>query len=456
MHSSASNSSLRAFVTGFSAHRSFRVVISEFLVPSALRWPISPRRVHRGMRTESKQITGYERLFTNTEADCHKESGSIPVERPMDHGRSIWIRCLDPYLPLELRSRGWLENLAKYEGIRPIHTLPKLLQEAQPHFRMGLLSYLALQEGRLDAVLWLVRAMLSCKRYSYEPHYSIDEIWRTVGSLDEFTAKFPSPLELPRRTEKSLLTLDEITDLQTPPGEGLYVSSTRIVIGQILQCVGHMILESGSPNTGHQHKIKSTALQILAYMHHYDAIPPLIYDYGSAKDYPVFRKPPILFLMRSRILVALSDALWRAQEKKAIAQATPTSLKYDYEGHELPGAEIPPSLYSLGRGIWLELILWACAEGCWHTEAAKILNEMATRKSAEPWAVASWDAIRNEILSTLPTGATLDVDSMESAVSTYEGYNAGQSFQTLNSSCIQSLPSAVRSSYVQPRRQYRK
>ena len=379
------------------------------------------------MRTASKQVDGYERLVTDTEAGGHKEAGRLSVERPLDHERSVWIRCLDSYLPLELRSTGWLENLANYEGIRPIHTLPKLLQEAQPHFRMGLLSYVALQEGRLDAVLWLVRAMLSCKRYSYEPHDSIEEIWCTVGSLDEFTAKFPSPLKRPHRTEKSLLTLDEITDLQTPPGEGLYVSSTRIVIGHILQCVGHMILESGPPETGHQHKIKSTALQILAYMHHYDAIPPLIYDYGSAKDYPAFRKPPILFLMRSRILVALSDALWRAQENKVIAEATPTSVGDGYEGHELPGAEIPPPLYPLGKGIWLELILWACAEGSWHAEAAKILSEMVTRKGIEPWAVANWDAIRNKILSTLPAGATLDVDSMGSAVSTYEGYNAGQS-----------------------------
>ena len=419
------SSSLRAFVNGFCPPTRSGIAVSEFLVPTASKSCFASGQAGRGVSTETRQASALNKPLAIAEIDSHQETG-FPVTLTKTRDRGIWIRRLDPYLPLELRSRGWLENLADFEGVRPIESVPKLLQEAQPYFRLGLLSYLALHEGRRTAVLWLIKELLACKRNTKQLPSLTQKMWRNITSLDEFTAKFPRPFGKEDIFKRPAPTLDEITELKEPQGKGLGLSSIWIAVGQIFQCAAHMILEAEHREPKEQQDIMSTALQVLAHMHHYNAIPSGIYDYGAAKEYQVYSKPPTLYILRSRIVVALSDALWRAEEKRVIAEAASVGAKYVYKGHELPGAEAQPRVNPLTIGTWMEFILWACVEGNWVTEAARIVSEMSARKSTRPWSVANWNTISESISKRLPGDQEWNLDQMKWFASYQEGYNLGE------------------------------
>ncbi|KAL9127765.1 MAG: hypothetical protein Q9217_003423 [Psora testacea] len=326
-----------------------------------------------------------------------KSSSSIKVDAlirsPNRACADAWTDLLESYLPKRLR-RTYDEDQQTEEAAEYVHdiaTLPSLLAKARAFAKADILSHLVGHQGRWEAVIWLVEAMLDkCHNYQQEDEPSQElpvPLWSARGwslselTLNAFDVELPQPSHLP---------LDHLLAWDTNQGEENASLVGRQSLGVIWQSLGSMILlaEDRSAEDPSYQAIMSLVLDILSQMHHISALPPKIYNYAPANDKSVVQRPPTLYVLSARIMTVLSDVAWKKHWISEMAKAK------EY-GYELPPARVQPQLPHVGTEVWLELILWACVEGGWITEAAWIISDMESRKSDKnrQWSVISWDDI---------------------------------------------------------------
>ena len=339
----------------------------------------------------------------------------------------VLVSLLDPYLPLELRSKTWLENLAQFEGILSIDKVPRLLSEAQScnSLRQDLLSYIGLRQNRWDALLWLIKTLVTNREPSpvklgdrplYQAPSDLEWSMDQFGYYPDLVANHL--LRDPQGTFPSSIEQAEITDSFHDP------------IGHVWQCVACLVLEAAESSAERASEIMDYVYQIIAYMHHCDIISPALYNWKYPKDHSAVQRPPTLHLLSARIMTTLSDATWKAYEKNVLPEAARVGADYSYKIFELPTAVYAPRIRPLSMGIWLDLVLWSCVEGGWIMEAAWIVNQILQRDSKPAWSVVSWDTLQNAASSEWGKDGGIDWDSpmarFNGVAGSLEGYNEGE------------------------------
>ena len=384
-----------------------RVSVPVFLAPTAAKF--APRECRKQW---TRRVQKYASLATNRSLP---QRDNFPVNSDPDYmlilsssprrrDPKAWADLLDQHLPHKLRldTNKFAGQTYDVESPRPIQSLPRLLfcaRTTKP-LKLDLLSYVGVVQGRWEAVLWLVKAMLDQCLHSKS---SLD--WNTLDithntpwlindhNLDELTSQ-PIKAEACLASSDRGLTLDELT--YAKPSEHWRVAEymKREGIGQLWQSVGCMILQAADrPNDDETYKsIMFNVFRILGHLHHIDALPRTIYNYTQAEDPSVLRRPPTLNLLSSRIMAILSDCAWNVLEKevssKSVSGTTQTNSSYD-----LPIASLQPRIRELGPEVWLDLVLWSCVEGGWITEGAWIVGEMMRRKGEQRWSAMNWNAL---------------------------------------------------------------
>ena len=316
-----------------------------------------------------------------------------------------WADLLDQYLPHELRlSTDQLTTRSSDVGKpRSIQSLPRLLFNARTTkpLKLDLLSYVGVYQGRWEAAVWLVKAMLdqclgsasSADRMTAE---SIgDTVWLThEESLEELTFH---PIWAEEFTVSPDVgsTLDKVTYAKPSEHWQLAEYMRREGIGQIWQSVGCMILQAADrPNEDETFKtIMFNVFQILGHLHHINALPGTIYNYTPAQDPSVLRRPPTLNLLSSRIMTILSDIAWKIHEREVSSTTSANIMNRPDSGHGMPTASLQPRIRELGPEIWLDLVLWSCVEGGWIMEGAWIVSQMMRRKGDQRWSAVNWHAL---------------------------------------------------------------
>lgn len=317
-----------------------------------------------------------------------------------------WIRLLEPYLPLDLRNES---GSGKIQSVKPIRDVSIILSKARKrdHGGLDLLGYLGVGQKRWKAVIWLVKSMSS----SYL-NYSIakEEQERLRASpwkfdfLDLDTLTW-NPIWADDIVEplSGKISLESSRDQNLVLKDGSEIGIDRELIGQIWQSTAFMILQAADNPLGDIKSkiIMSHVFEILAHLHHINAFPPSIYDYKPPADPFVPHKPPTLSLLSSQIMEILSDTAWRAQEyENSSEMKSPETTEYDGEKRRQSFmANSDFNMPELSHGIWLDLILWACIEGGWISEAAWIVSAIDSRKH-DPntnWSVIRWDSIQHQV-----------------------------------------------------------
>lgn len=268
--------------------------------------------------------------------------------------------------------------------------------------RPGLLLYLALEQGRWRAAVWIVKFLV--EHFHAQPTRS-DRLrqtiqdWNRSGTLDEATEH---PLYLvPRSGESSpphigsssSASLHELTD--DKPDSLSRMEILRHKILGLLWCeIGRLIISCSSKPNIAGGEVKPDVLEMIALLHHYELMPASIYAYVPAKSKDAIQQPPTLHLLSSRIFTALSDATWRARETTAMEDAKKQGGKV--MGLEAKGSSYRVRVSRVKPEIWLELILWSCLHGGWISDGARLLRSVANAKEGgQPWSPISWrDSLR--------------------------------------------------------------
>lgn len=331
------------------------------------------------------------------------------VERLMSSPRRLkaepWATAIEPYLPSNLcvgDKKVSEEEMIEHQPMRPIHSLPDVLSIARSSCRLDLLSYIGVNQGRWEAVIWLVKAMME----KYPGHTGMERascqlprlLWDTLDkSLDDVTSnaiklETPPPSQASRKQDwlYSGFSFDDYPSLHHPDHRDHPQVRGRKSLGQIWQSLGTMILQAAdhSAEDSSYNVIMSHVFRILGYLHRINAFPNSIYYYATAADPTVIQRPPTLYVLSKRIMSTLSDVEWGLQWEETITWAR--SL-----GYEMPKAIVKPKIREFDPGLWLDLILWACVEGGWISEGAWIVMEMQRRAADKNtrWSTVSWPEI---------------------------------------------------------------
>ena len=306
-----------------------------------------------------------------------------------------WESKLDPYLPLELRSKSWLENLATFEGVRSADTLPSILHDANPTFSQNLLAHLGLVQGKWDALTWLSRALVSLDPKTSQlncPGISNPWCHSRDFRLDNLSSiKLQGKLRPCRKTTTAECDITELAALSKP------FASRAFGIGQVWQCLGHVVIEASNLDMQDQSRMMSYVYQLVAHIHSTGVISPSIYQFNPGSTSFPLGKPPFLHMMSSRIMVSLSDAMWKDTEPKLMADAAVVAATYKYKGLEMPGSELSPRVRTLGPEVWLELILWSCVHGSYFKEAGELIRHACATRRPWRWKTRCWTELQEAL-----------------------------------------------------------
>ena len=304
-----------------------------------------------------------------------------------------WDAVVDSYLPIDLRAENCLPSEKCHEttNIQPIITFHWVLARAREQSQVDLLSYLGVYQGRWEAVIWLIKAMMEHHTGRDEEKEQVERLtsmlWSNDGqSLDALTTE-PIHVEFPGAAR---ISLNSIMKRNKDNNADETMSLGHQSLGQIWQSIGTMILQAAdrAPTESKYSLIMIQVFRILGHLHRIGAIPDMIYNYASPADQTVLRRPPTLYLLSKRIMSTLSDVEFDDQWKLEVS-------KYRALGYEVSDTSVAPKVHEFGPELWLDLILWACVEGGWITEGAWIVGEMEKRKTSREtiWSVISWPEI---------------------------------------------------------------
>ncbi|GAB7339369.1 hypothetical protein MBLNU457_6010t1 [Dothideomycetes sp. NU457] len=315
--------------------------------------------------------------------------------RPQDlRDPKAWISLLEPVLPRHLRSEGFQDDTVHQNADLTAEEVSDILAQARYHGpKLDILLSLA-DQGRWKAVVWLVTFLVD-KLWTGNPQnrtYAVSGPWSGVGNLEEY---LENPSDLP--TSSATLTakntdLDQLLHDGHPLGVGFGRESTagHEALGQIWQSLGNMIIKDSTQSTS----IRLEILEILALLHNRGIMPETIYNYTPAQDRTALRQPPTLHLLSSHIFTSLSDAAWRAHEKRVVEEAQSKGSNLSVRP-EIAGSVYRVRVGGLRHELWLELILWACLQGGWLPYGASVLEAVIAAPQPHEWSALSWRELIN-------------------------------------------------------------
>jgi hypothetical protein len=309
---------------------------------------------------------------------------------------SAWSKLLEAGLPPRLRLSADISGDAQLDAAE----VGQLLIAAQrPHTGsdegIDLLFYLGFNQDRWDAVVWIVKRLV--ERFGGKGLHSVRKpefsfLWQSDTLLSELTrneidlhAGIVTPRLLSTPSTRKV-TLDELTD-NAVRESGSHDVLRRDCFGQIWRSLGRMTMACAEDG------MKPEILEIIAYLHHMEIMPMLIYNQRLSADSTAIQQPPILRLFSSRILTSLSDAAWRAHEKVIVEEAKAKGGNYASLRPEIPGQAYRVRVAGLRPEVWMELILWSCLHGGWVVDGVKILRMLSFEPPTSQWRCLSWRSL---------------------------------------------------------------
>ncbi|KAL8721055.1 MAG: hypothetical protein Q9225_002199 [Loekoesia sp. 1 TL-2023] len=317
------------------------------------------------------------------------------LQSPSKSNKRPWTSLLEQYLPQHLqkrqgeRSQGADSTITGPKKPVPVQDLHIWLAEARKvkESKGDLLTYLAVDEERQDAVIWLVNEVLkehvSSSQTGQSPFSPCPGISRRhlPGSLEDFTRSADTTHHAIEATAHSGTSLDHLSQRAGR-------SATRECLGEIWRSIGSMILQAADrePTSAKSKSIMTCVHRILHHLHHASAIPSSIFNYDPAKDPSVLQRPPTIYYWSNRIMAAISEAHW--------ASIDPSNDPSN--GNRLPRDAMSSIMVEVEPQIWLDYVLWCCVEGGWITEAAEIVYEMWTRKGERQYSVIDYNTLSQQ------------------------------------------------------------
>ncbi|KAH7400709.1 hypothetical protein DE146DRAFT_471294 [Phaeosphaeria sp. MPI-PUGE-AT-0046c] len=321
-----------------------------------------------------------------------RPNSHIPLP-PADarHDVQQWLAVVERVLPTNLRQEH-TQNTRESLSVTSLD-LAVVINAAQDA-SVDILSHIGLVEKRWPAVVWMAKKLIEYGPRPGGPNAHLDSasniLWPETErrSLKDLTES-PCRIERVRPTRKLNLTLEDLTS--APNSIDLRHSAWKRAMGQLWRSLGSAIMASAE-RYQEQDAGMPYVLEIIAHLHHVGFMPDSVYTYRPHESRYALQQPPLLHMLSSKILTALSDATWKAHETSAkLANITPKPSYF--LGYEIPGSRYRLQVTELAPALWLELVLWSCLHGGWTSDGIAILEQVASKREQQGWNLISWREI---------------------------------------------------------------
>jgi len=291
---------------------------------------------------------------------------------------------------------------------------------------VDLFTHMIIQHGRHRAVRHLADALLDSIAYHSD---------RDIARLLPSNLAWPDvPLH---KAALRPIELDDTIYRSTAPADTWAqafssAEETRVresVLGTIWSSLGELIVRAANQPKEHAQLTMTTVYQIIAKIHNLGLVPENVYSYTIPSRSTTTQRSPILHLLSSRILTALSDAVWRSHQDDAIVRAASLGVPLKEIANDVPGGRFRLKVRDLGPEVWLEFVLWCCAEGAFVSAGARIISVLSKHAGDHhPWVAIRWTEGGG-----VPSGApTIDWDRVRlrhgGTVGLIEGYSKEKPF----------------------------
>ncbi|KAE9985276.1 hypothetical protein BLS_009019 [Venturia inaequalis] len=315
-----------------------------------------------------------------------------------------WTIRLEHFLPADLQSSSFEPSASTVfkDAVYVRRGLLHILTAAQSIDHIDLLVHLGLNKQRWDVVAWVVKELARGHRQYETLEDDIRETgiqWPMQYSLDELTNQpFQDPILAPMPTTAPNLTRSTqyVSDPRVPDKRLQHAG-----LGQIWRSMGSLILEASSRPDEESRTLISHVLTMMAHLHHGDIVPAAVYKHVPHQTYTL-QQPPILHMLSSRIMTALSEAAWNSHQLSASAAfGEQEQYRQPLFGTQLPGTRYNSQVEALSPEVWLELVLWSCLHGGWAADGLAVLEIMQSQTGVNEWSLVCWNqALQTSHLDT--------------------------------------------------------
>ncbi|EXJ82965.1 hypothetical protein A1O3_06782 [Capronia epimyces CBS 606.96] len=299
-----------------------------------------------------------------------------------------WVSLLEQFLPSQLRRTDKHEPPSISHDGSDLNKLIGILTKASASEDIDILGFLVLSQRRHKAAVHLADVLLN--PLAAVP--SVPDEEQLPSNISWPVALSPSALRHPLELEHELHVDKRAAIAPVRASQSQYSERDRQrVLDIVWPFLAKLVIASTKGLPEDARDIMNTVHQILARMHSLDLVPPTVYTYSPPQGTTTIQKPPILNLLNSRILSTLSDAVWRAQQDDAIAQAREKGKPLRDVSHHPPSSRFRPRVKELGPELWLEFILWCSVEGGLASTGTRIIDLL--REDADNrWSAINWTA----------------------------------------------------------------
>lgn len=316
---------------------------------------------------------------------------------------TAWIALLDRYIPFDLGGQASKPNIAPANGLATVCVgILDILNRAKKNANVGsdILAYMIVHSRR-KAALWICDALLKnlSSRFDRRPvKLPPSNVLWPAGSLDQITSKSIACHALAYTSTESC---DEWETQQPDPRYSFDLVDVKDkTMDQIWHTLGVVVAQSADMAELEAQQAMNAVQLVLGQIHNLDLVPENVYDYRLTPFTTAVQRPPIVHLVSSRILTALSDAAWREHQDGVIEKAASHGVPYEEIGRDPPGGRFRLKVSPMGPQIWLEFILWCCVEGGFVTTGSRIINYLR-QNLQDPWFAVAWSTRRGTAF-TLP------------------------------------------------------
>ncbi|GLB05261.1 hypothetical protein AtubIFM57258_011299 [Aspergillus tubingensis] len=331
-----------------------------------------------------------------------------PIAGPDQSNPEAWIARLDQYLPPSLRrdSDGGHTNSDDVSDDNVVRTdtaacfaqtieLANLLLHARDSGKMDLLAYVGFRLNNWPAVQFLINRLLDAADSLKEvtipsrPLSSYDWGLGQGLSLDELTDRSESQAPKIPQAASNGLPVSDMTSLDAFTERPYADDHSKRFMAEVWQSLGSIVLEAADASSNESKLAMSHVFQILARLHHSDAISDRVYKYVPPDSYQATFRPPGMHLLSSHIMSVLSDAAWLVHEAEVAAKAAAA-------GEDSPYLPFKMGVRELGPEIWLEFILWCCVEHGHIEEGVWLIDRMTSKTGDQAWKFQSWKPLLDD------------------------------------------------------------
>ena len=310
----------------------------------------------------------------------------------MDSG-APWASTLEGFLPDKLRDSPYRRSRISTESLTEVVTALQAAREEVSRSTFSLLAHMVNEDARGEAVLYIVDQIVQSQLWALRRQSGglpSNVTWPGESLAATFGAGC-AELVNPTKPTKPTARLDSLLEVDDSPQS----IAAHAAMAEVWLCLGNLIIDSDS-QTAHESQLAMSVMQrILAQLHRYGLIPKEIYDYSQPSLSSFMQRPPLIHLLSSRILTALSDAVWKSQQDNLYQEAAAQGRPKGDVATDPHGRRFRLKTREIGREVWLEFVLWCCVESG-HAAVGVHLIHSIKQMTDQPWFAISWTSNSTE------------------------------------------------------------